>query len=520
MKIFPSTVPSRNQPGGSTITGSEREVFALFKQSKYPEANAFHSLRFLDAGARPFGQTDFLLVGPKGVVIFEVKGGAVRKREDGAWVIGSEDGRHYVTQESPLDQAARNSMSIRDWLDSRADLNVKGVPFGHAVILPYQEGTVKGLDVVPEIVATRKNCIEPSTFARWLTSCCDYWWRKKGFLVDALSTVEIEHLVSLLRGKFEVEPSFDLRTGAVLDYQDTISAEQVRVLDAAETLARIIVTGGAGSGKSFVIRALARRYLEVGKQVGILIPRPELKRIYPGFEESGGRFYVGRHDGEPSETLLVDEGQDFCNELGLETIDRCVVGGMSGGRWRVFLDNNLQASLRGLWRSEDFDLLKLYADGVVLNLADNYRNTDKIVTKILLAVPAKIGRAQVSAGIECLQFEDGPERVATVLKKMFARGTNWHQMCVAVLADPASVLTALAAADVPHALTIDEQGVLVATPEYIQGLEYPHVVVFFDTPYQRDSAARFYVAASRARASLTLVDPTGVYLRLVEDNIQ
>jgi hypothetical protein len=519
MNIYPTSIAAGNQPGGSAVTGSEREVFRLFRQADYPEATVLHSLRFLNAGSRPFGQTDFLLVGPMGLVVFEVKGGSIRKNDDGSWTIGSEEGKQYTTWESPLDQASRNSMSIRDWLASRVDFEVKRIPVGHAVILPYQNATVKGLDVVPQIVGMRKNVSEPAVFLRWVKSCCAYWWKKKGFAVEALSSKEIANVVELLRGKFEVEPAFDLRTGAILDLQDTLSVEQVRILDAADSLPRIVVAGGAGSGKSFVIRTLARRLCEMQVDVGILVPRPELKLLYPGFEESGGRFHIGKSE-NPSDVLLVDEGQDFCNETGLALIDRCVSGGLANGRWRIFLDDNLQARLRGLWNETDFDLLKLYAGEAVLRLADNYRNTDKIVTAIQLAVPAKIGRAQVSAGVDCQQYDDGPQRVVDILKKFKAKGVGWREMCVIVLGDIASVQPLIAAEGIPQTSTIEGDGVLVAGPEYIQGLEYPHVVVFFGDPNESKTSARFYVAASRARATLSIVDPGGVYLQLVEANIQ
>ena len=519
MKLYPSSVPVKGQPGGAAITGSEREVFKLFKQIAVPGATTFHSLRFLEAGLRPFGEADFVVVSPKGIFVFEVKGGAVRKNEDGAWVIGSEDGKHYKAKESPLEQAARNSMSIRDWLESRVNFDVRAIPVGHAAILPYQSGSVKGLDVVPEIVASKRDCADAQKFERWVNGCIDYWWRKKQFSVDALSAKDVENVAELLRGKFEVEPAFDLVTGKMLELQDTLAPEQVRILDAADQLPRIIVTGGAGSGKSFVIRTLARRYLEEGVNVGILVPRSELKLLYPGIEEMGGRLIVGSLEGEPVQMLLVDEGQDLCNEVGMALIDRCVAGGLAAGNWRIFLDENIQASLRGLWSETEYELLKLYAAGTVLHLADNYRNTDKIVTKILLAVPAKMGRPQVSAGEACLQFEEGPDRVASLVKRLHDRGAKWAQICVVVVGDNAETERALAAEGVPWRASLSGDGVLVASSEFVQGLEYPHVVIYLGGPRDAKTSARFYVAASRARVTLAIVDPTGIYSKLVEGNL-
>ena len=520
MKVYPTSIPSSGQPGASSITRSERDVFKLFKQIDLADSTAIHSLRFLNAGARPFGQADFVVVSPKGIVVFEVKGGPIRKTEEGLWIIGSEDGKHYTTHESPLEQAARNSMAIRDWLTTRVNFEVKDIPFGHAIVLPYQGGIVKGLDVVSQILADQKNCADPNSFTRWVSGCLEYWWRKKGFSIDALSGSDVTQVVDLLRGKFEVEPSMDARTGAILELQDTLSPEQVRVLDAADAVPRIVVTGGAGSGKSFVIRTLARRYLEQGISVGILIPRKELKNLYPGFEKLGGKLFTGPTAHDPVEVLLVDEGQDFCNEQGTALIDQCVVGGLEAGKWRIFLDDNIQASLRDLWNHSDFELLKLFASGVVLRLDDNYRNTDKIVANILLAVPARIGRAQVSAGADCQQFDDSADRIVKVVNRLHDGGAHWEQICVVVVGDASDVHRVLAASNIKWTSDALGDGVLVANPEYVQGLEFPHVVVYFDGSRELKSAARFYVAASRARVSLAIVDPQGVYTKLVEENLQ
>jgi len=520
VRLFPSSVLKKGEPGASAVTDSERDVFKLFQKIKVEGGTALHSLRYLDAGLRPFGQVDFVLVSPKGIFVFEVKGGSVRGNDDGSFTVGDERGKSYVTKESPLGQASRNSMAVRDWLADKVVYDVKGIPVGHAVVFPYHEGVVKGMDSETEIVGMRRQCADGVTFERWVNGCIDYWWHKKGFSIDALSDTQVDEAVQLLRGKFEVEPAFDLVTGKIIELQDTLAQEQLRILDAAKQMPRLIVTGGAGSGKSFVIRTLARRYLEEGLDVGILIPRAELMALYPGFRESGGRFFVGEAGERPADILLVDEGQDLCNSEGLSLVERCVAGGIERGRWRMFLDENIQARLRGLWSETEFELLKLYASGSVLHLADNYRNTDKIVAKIILAVPAEIGRPQVGAGEACQQFEDGAEGVARVAKRLRDRGEQWSDMCAVVLGDLAEVKSALENSGIPHRDSLSDSGVLVATPEFVQGLEFRDVILYLGADRDSKTVARFYVGASRARATLTLVDPKGTYSALVESNLQ
>jgi hypothetical protein len=53
----------------------------------------------------------------------------------------------------------------------------------------------------------------------------------------------------------------------------------------------------------------------------------------------------------------------------------------------------------------------------------------------------------------------------------------------------------------------------------MQGLEYPHVILYLNVLDVDELPARFYVAASRARATLTLLDPNESYAQLVERNL-
>ena len=519
MKVIPKSLPKKGHIDASGVKDSERFVFELFKSAQIQSATALHSLKFLNAGNRPFGETDFVVVCPKGIVIFEVKGGSIRSNDDGTFTIGSDEGKNYTTHESPIDQASRNSMAVRSWLTQRVSYLAEDIPVGHAIVMPFQLGVVKGMNVIPQVAALKSDCKDPNVFTRWVESCIEYWWKKKGFSIDALSEKEVEETVHLLRGQFDVETSLDIRTGRILNRQDVISDEQVRIIDAADEAARIVVSGGAGSGKSFVIRTLARRAAGEGIHVGILIPRPELQPIFAGLENLGVKLLGPGLRSEQVDLLFVDEAQDLCNETGFELIDSSVAGGLEHGRWRIFLDDNIQSNLRGLWDHAAYQLYLSLSLGFPLRLEDNYRNTDTIVDMITLAVQARIGRARVSSGEECQQFHDGPNKIVGILNRMREQGVDWDDVCIIVVGDLEPITSMLSGNNIAWGKRFGGRGVLVSTPEEMQGLEYPHVILYVNLPDIDALPARFYVAASRARATLTLVDPNESYAQLVERNL-
>jgi hypothetical protein len=519
MKVIPKSLPKKGHIDASGIKDSERFVFELFKSAQIQSATALHSLKFLNAGNRPFGETDFVVVCPRGIVVFEVKGGSIRSNDDGTFTIGSDEGKNYTTHESPIDQASRNSMAVRSWLAQRVSYLAEDIPVGHAIVMPFQLGVVKGMNVIPQVAALKSDCRDANVFTRWVESCIEYWWKKKGFLIDALSEKEVEETVHLLRGQFDVETSLDIRTGRILNRQDVISDEQVRIIDAADEAARIVVSGGAGSGKSFVIRTLARRAAAEGMHVGILLPRPELQPIFAGLEDLGVKLLGPGLRSEQVDLLFIDEAQDLCNETGFELINSSVSGGLEHGRWRIFLDDNIQSNLRGLWDHAAYQLYLSLSLGFPLRLEDNYRNTDTIVDMITLAVQTRIGRARVSSGEECQQFHDGPNKIVGILNRMREQGVDWDDVCIIVVGDLEPITSLLSRNNIAWGVRFGGRGVLVSTPEEMQGLEYPHVILYVNVPDIDALPARFYVAASRARATLTLVDPNESYAQLVEQNL-
>src|ERR1700678_4548987 len=95
---------------------AERDVFELFKSLEAPGwAYAFHSLNLPEHERKRICEIDFLLLGEHGLLVLEVKGGGLSRR-NGVWL--SRDGRgiSHRLKESPLEQANSAMFALEDKL--------------------------------------------------------------------------------------------------------------------------------------------------------------------------------------------------------------------------------------------------------------------------------------------------------------------------------------------------------------------------------------------------------------------
>ena len=511
--MLPSTIPQRVRRSTDATTFSEKKVFEHLQAADLDGATGFHSLWFLDAPGRTFGEMDFVVVTRNGILTLEVKGGYVRKTADGKFDI---NGR-YQTHQSPIDQSAMNSMDLRRWLKSRVTYDVRRVPFGHAVVFPSQSGIVKGMDATPEIVALERQCEDARTFSRWLQDCLKYWWERQDRAIE-LTDAMLEETVRLLRGEFDVEPAFDYQTLSTIERQDRFSDEQFNVVDANEENDRLIVSGGAGTGKTYVARTLARRGAAVGKDVGILLPTTRLAVLYGDLAADGVRIAAGKPVDPPCDLLIVDEGQLLCNARGFDVIRASVKGGIEHGQWRIFLDDQLQARLSAEWDETYLGLLKLA--GTKVRLKHNYRNTDQIVSLVSSTTGADIGEPKVEEGRPpaILARESGARSIERAIRGLLGKGAAAAHIAVIADGETAALAKDLAALDIPIAGE-HSSGVKVLAPDQAQGFEYPHVVMVVGDTADEQGLAQLYVAMTRARVTLTVIDPNEDVKRLQLENL-
>lgn len=468
---------------------AERKLARLLHAIPSGDAVAFHSVKLRTAPGKAMAEADFIILWKGVAIVVEVKGGGVKKFE-GAWYSVDRHGDNHRLKSSPIEQARVAMFALRGILAE------------------------DGLGWFPsEAVVVTPDIDHPPADAEWKSS---HWLSKDAMspsgLAAALDTVaaaapdgpqralraRTSELRDRLFGEFSRMPVIDAQRGAVVDEQNIATQEQARVLAGLSRNDRILVVGGAGTGKSVVLAEAAKQEVAAGRSVLVTFRSPGLRDFFEP-RLTGRGVSICEFDSLTGnghfDVVLVDEAQDLMSADAMDLLDRIVTRGRSGGRWRMFLDPNNQAHIDGVFDLEVFDLVK--ADAIEYDLSKNVRNTRAIVHMVQEYLAADVGDPGIVNG-ERIQWETVPDgeslahaiRVAKTFKKDGIRAADiW-------------VIPANAQRDLDYAV----DGIRILSPRNAKGLEAEHVLVC-DLPveYTDDALSALYVAATRARVTLHVV---------------
>ena len=99
-----------------TGSNAERRLFKILENlSPSNEWMAFHSLNLSRHEYKKWAELDFVVVGPDGLYVLEVKGGGVACN-DGIWTFTDRYGEEHRRTEGPFDQARTGMYSLLDFM--------------------------------------------------------------------------------------------------------------------------------------------------------------------------------------------------------------------------------------------------------------------------------------------------------------------------------------------------------------------------------------------------------------------
>lgn len=342
--LWPKTEPRH------TDSEAEKKVYQALKKGLPEGWHAWHSLRLRDRKTGQPTETDFVIADPSrpSILILEVKGGFV-EINDGQWFQNG-----HRMEPPPLDQA----LSFRARLVDRfRDKNVHPPLIGCAVCFPdtqFDKGPTE--DDIRNLVIGGKELpylevILPTLMARatpnpwttvnnkWRMTIPDFW------------------------GETWV-PEICLGTRVQMDEENRLrlDSHQLEIFETLEDNDRMLVKGGAGTGKTLLAVAAAQREASKGKRVLLLCFTEALAEFLDlCLRESNVEVHPVKHfamellgegfsgsfssktpnyweevtlraavDGLSSEnkrwdTVILDEGQDFSGndfELTRECVDK------------------------------------------------------------------------------------------------------------------------------------------------------------------------------------------------------
>jgi hypothetical protein len=482
-------VPSLADIETASRSEAERRVARLLREVEADgDAVAFYSVGLRSHAYKQQAEADFVILWRGTVVVIEVKGGGVRKH-DGSWYSIDRRGDWHKLGTSPMEQARSAAYALRDILREQ------GVGwFAHeaVVITPDIDAPPSAVDWKPTHWLARDAMTAANLTLALDTVVADARQAPHGEKV-----ARMDDLRARLFGEFTRMPVVDAQRGAVIEEQNRATAGQARVLASLARNKRVLVYGGAGTGKSLVLVEAAKQEEEQGRSVLVTFRSRSLSRYFAPHLDDRAVDVIPFDDLEgsgPYDVVLVDEAQDLMTAEAMDRLDAVIAGGRAAGRWRMFLDPNNQAHVHGGY---DPDVAELVSDeATTVDLSLNVRNTRAIVHVVQEYLGADVGDPGVVHGErvewhtvgEAATVSDG----VNVAAHLVADGARQSDIWVI---DPRSV-----------AAPTTVNGVVVTSPRFAKGLEAEHVIVC-GLPEALDASgtAAFYVAVTRARVSLHVV---------------
>jgi hypothetical protein len=407
---------------------AEADVFETIKCELSDDWTALHSVGLTVHERKPWAEADFVLIGPLGVFVLEVKGGGIR-RERGMWIHTNRHGKDSDAKaQGPFDQAGGASAALFKYLAGKLPAIHRSM-VGYGVVAPDIKFNVRGPDIDLELVYDASDV--PAAFAAYLERLAGRWREKltdtKRSPPTGIDTRMRQEIVDLIRPDFDARLSLRSRAVQINKELLRLTVEQYRVLEGLAGNDRAVIMGTAGTGKTLLAVEEAARYSRLGYRVALLCYNRNLAEHLikvvadiPGVSASSMHAMLrdivhraGLEDQLPAadethlfevsypdlafralvdglvpdryDVVVVDEAQDLLSGRYTDVVDALLDGGLAGGRWRLFYDPR-QDLFEG---SEPGILRRIRATGASYSLTVNCRNTRPIgvETGMLCGIP-------------------------------------------------------------------------------------------------------------------------------------
>lgn len=531
---------------------AEIEVFARLEQDLDDNWYAFYSRPWWglsDRGGELDGEADFIVAHPeRGLLFLEVKGGGVEfDGVNGKWT--STDGLGVTHKiKDPINQAMVCKHRFGDKLRDQPGWPSKSVRLRHGVVFP--DVTDPG-PAVSSIACTPKMlfCFErdfDQSFASWVEARLAAHETQGGQTESVPGPTGVEALRRLVADPVKLRvPLRRTLTAESSRIEELATQQQMFLLTVLEPEARLLVPGGAGTGKTILAMEMAMRspascevcivcYNEplAASMSTLLGKRPNIKVTTfhslcrslaveagmqtPEFDRPGPDFYE-KHLPEIAkqallkmparrwDTVIVDEGQDFQPDWW--RIVELLMRPGDAGRLRVMYDAN-----QAVYHAQSDPSKSL--EGRVFPLRLNLRNTQSIAkaTEPLYSGPpmqaiGPVGEAPVA--INAVPAEKAIERSIELIGNLLNQEGLSSEDIAVLLPDRVLCVRMEKSLNQLRIRTVGASQqrngtVVVDTIRRFKGLESLVVLLVVDK-MSAEHQEMSYVAVSRARSRLFVI---------------
>ena len=497
------------------------QLRAAFYRPDQNDWFAMHSLNLPRHEYKRFGEIDFIVCGPDGLFVLEVKGGGVSCHK-GIWETRNRFGETDRLRESPFKQAESALHGLRKKLPTSLS---RAFVVGYGVVMPDVEHLPDSAEWDRAVLADGRDFRQ---FEKWLERFIKYW-RTKDTRKPVASPEQLNALQQHLRPDFEAVVPLHVSAHEVETRIPRLTEDQLRLIDVVEVNPRVICSGGAGTGKTMLALDLAKRWGVSGMKTVLACHSPWLKHYLERYAVPGlivslaeSIHVAAKRAGiEKFDALIVDEGQDILNMDTLGQLDTCLCGGISEGRWCFFHDSNNQSGLCGSYVPDAYDYLQSFCP-VRIPLKTNCRNSLPILQRIQGDLDADVGNSGVGDGpaVREVRVADTDSAIQALEKELHdlvdVEGFNPGDIVVLSPLPFAQSWTSSLSEELRDAITVlddasprnmSHRTIGFAQIGDFKGLE-SEVVILVDMPrpgHSESLRSLHYVGMSRARALLSMI---------------
>ncbi len=515
-----------------THSQAEQKVFDCLRTSVLSEdgdslMTAFHSINLSQHEHKRFGEIDFLLCGPQGLFVLEVKGGGV-SCTNGRWAFTDRTGLVHAGKESPFRQAESALHGLLERLNTEFSSELLGeFVIGYGVIFPDCEWSQTGAEWDTVVLADARGF---RGFDKWLVKLFEHW-QSKAFGVarhSLASDAAVLAIQKFLRPDFEAIVALSIQTEYVTANAIRLTEDQLAWVDVVEANPRTLCTGGAGTGKTFLASELARRWTAAGDKILFACSSSWLKAwldvrlnirglvisTFDGLETAAQRARIKKFD-----AIIVDEAQDLMQVDLVDKLDAYLLNGFQKGRWALFADFQNQSGLLVPTEVEALQRIERYQPTRV-PLRTNCRNTLEILETIKCRLRADMGVRGCGYGPAVKEFcvankEDAAKILSNELDELVKGGIVHSQITIlSSMTYNESSVALLPSRWLQVIHPLDSYAIRSFPPDFVsfaripdfKGLENDAVIVV-DLPNSKsvNNLTLHYVGMSRARAYLSVI---------------
>lgn len=209
------------------------------------------------------GETDFIVFDEtRGILVIEVKGGGLKiDNASGEWLSVDRQGISHVVKD-PFRQASNEKHALLKYLHDTPKWTALGLrpTVGHGVLFPDLDelSGLVGPDRPLQIMGSRSNL---GSLDRWISNLSDFW---SGSSPVGIGAAGMKTIQDLFCSTHEVRPLLS----CLLEQEELehvrLTEEQSRVLRVLGRRNRVVVSGGAGTGKTLLALEKSREFAAKG----------------------------------------------------------------------------------------------------------------------------------------------------------------------------------------------------------------------------------------------------------------